>query len=291
MSELLSWPRWREVARTCGIYRIVHLTTGREYVGSSKDIHHRAWVHRRELLSGKHHSPYLLRTFRKYGYNALAIEILEVVIDPARLLEREQAHIDARKPAFNVAPMAASCAGVKHTAETCRKRSRASKRVWDGKTTEEKAIWSERARERAVAWWKEISEEERAAIAAAARAVRGERFARLSEDNQAAELHRLAESGIRGGAARAKTITEMEMEALLLRQREWRQQKPEEVATMTANMRATKRAAGKLTPEKVQSIRAMRETGTSFAKIGVAFGISIGMAHGVVMRTKWGDVE
>lgn len=103
-----------------GIYRIRHIETGRSYVGSSVDIERRwrehIWLIRRNLHRAKH----LMHAFQKYGADAFAFEVLEEMpaFNDETRLERENHWIQVLKPAFNVAPVAGSTLGMKHSAKT-----------------------------------------------------------------------------------------------------------------------------------------------------------------------------
>jgi group I intron endonuclease len=112
-----------------GIYRIVHLATGRSYVGSALAFEKRFAEHRRGLERGDHRNSRLLHAWRKYGATAFAFEILETVEDSAQLIGREQVWIDRlgaadRRCGFNLAPKAGSQLGVRHSAESRAKKSR-----------------------------------------------------------------------------------------------------------------------------------------------------------------------
>lgn len=105
------------------IYRIVHLSSGRCYVGhTARALSRRFSKHRRLLMEGRHHSPALQHAWDKYGADAFAFEVIEECSEEARL-EREQWHIDHGDSAFNVAPVAGSALGTKHTEEHRSRRS------------------------------------------------------------------------------------------------------------------------------------------------------------------------
>lgn len=115
------------IART-GIYCIRNLVSGRCYVGSAKRIDHRWKAHRHLLREGRHHSRSLQRSWNKHGEACFAFEVLEHILDLTQLIVREQFWIDRLhaadpKRGFNVSPTAGNCLGVKHSAETCAKRS------------------------------------------------------------------------------------------------------------------------------------------------------------------------
>ena len=100
-----------------GIYTIRHLTTGRCYVGSSVNMSRRWTQHKSAIKKGKHPAKHLMHAFQKHGSESFAFEILEEC-DSAMLIERENYWIAKLKPAFNVAPVAGSNLGHKHSAAT-----------------------------------------------------------------------------------------------------------------------------------------------------------------------------
>ena len=97
-----------------GIYQIVHVPTGRLYVGSSANVSKRTNEHRRLLESQDHYNRKLQNAWNKYGGEEFAFAIVECVPDLAMLINREQHYIDTLKPAFNLSPTAGSCRGIKH---------------------------------------------------------------------------------------------------------------------------------------------------------------------------------
>lgn len=101
----------------CGIYRIVHLPTGREYIGHSACILQRWNQHRSLLNRGRHHSPYLQNAWAKHGPDEFTFEVIDLCDQPG-LIELEQRHFDARKPVFNVAQAAGSRRGIRASDET-----------------------------------------------------------------------------------------------------------------------------------------------------------------------------
>jgi group I intron endonuclease len=78
-----------------GVYAIVHLATGRRYIGSASNIDARWRGHRSHLRRGDHHSAHLQHCWQKYGEAAFAFVVLETCPkDQAVLLEREQHWLD-----------------------------------------------------------------------------------------------------------------------------------------------------------------------------------------------------
>lgn len=111
-----------------GIYMIKCVANGDRYIGSAKSILSRKSDHLCNLRTGKHHSKHLQNVYNKYGEASLEFLILEIVDDPARLLEREQYWIDTLKPEMNKAAKAESgFLGLRHSKETRLKLSRIQK--------------------------------------------------------------------------------------------------------------------------------------------------------------------
>lgn len=104
------------MSKYCGIYAIVHATSGSIYVGHSIDITRRWAAHRRLLNCGRHHSPRLQNAWSKYGADAFEFLRIEAC-QRAELVAREQFYFDELKPAFNAAPVAGSRLGVPQSAE------------------------------------------------------------------------------------------------------------------------------------------------------------------------------
>ncbi len=110
------------IPATSGIYRIVHVVTGRMYIGSAVNLLRRKRRHFTELRNNKHQNAKLQRAFNKYGEDAFLFEIIEFILPPF-LLEREQYWLDKLKPfdnkGFNIALNAqASYLGLTHSAAT-----------------------------------------------------------------------------------------------------------------------------------------------------------------------------
>ena len=76
-----------------GVYAIEHTSSGRVYIGSSKNISSRLREHLSYLLKGDHHSQYLQNSWNKYGESYFQFKIIEKCsIDT--LIDREQFWID-----------------------------------------------------------------------------------------------------------------------------------------------------------------------------------------------------
>jgi group I intron endonuclease len=108
-----------------GIYGIrsrVH--PERVYIGSSVNIRGRWAGHISSLEMGMHHNKKLQRHYNKYGKEDLIFEAI-IKCNKEELLKAEQLFIDLHKPYFNVCPIAGNQLGVRRTAETRRKISKA----------------------------------------------------------------------------------------------------------------------------------------------------------------------
>ena len=104
------------------IYQIVNKINDKRYIGSAVDIADRWHLHRKMLNNGNHHSIKLQRAWNKYGEHNFIFEILDTTDDKNRLLADEQYWIDTSKSAtkngYNVAPIAGSQLGFKHSAKS-----------------------------------------------------------------------------------------------------------------------------------------------------------------------------
>lgn len=111
-----------------GIYKIQNLTTGKFYIGSTKNFRERKYRHFRHLSLNKHHSLYLQNSYNKYGKDSFVFEVL-AHCPPEYLIKLEQWFLDNLKPEYNVS-VTANCFynfGYKHTEETRKKISKANK--------------------------------------------------------------------------------------------------------------------------------------------------------------------
>ncbi len=61
-----------------GIYALVHLDTGKCYVGSTVSLKSRISYHRSKLRNNRHDNSYLQRAWNKYGEDAFAFILLEL---------------------------------------------------------------------------------------------------------------------------------------------------------------------------------------------------------------------
>jgi group I intron endonuclease len=104
----------------CGIYKIENLKNGKVYIGQSVNIEQR-WAEHRSAAKKLDHPLY--RAFRKYGIGGFSFAILEEV-EQERLTEVEDFYLQFYKnkvEVYNVAPVAGSTYGFRHSEETKKK--------------------------------------------------------------------------------------------------------------------------------------------------------------------------
>jgi group I intron endonuclease len=93
-----------------GIYAITHPTSGRSYIGSSRDVIGRWAHHQKRLNANNHHSIKLQNAWNKYGSHSFRFILLEEC-GPLERLVREQFWIDQAQAAkrgygFNMSSLA-----------------------------------------------------------------------------------------------------------------------------------------------------------------------------------------
>lgn len=107
--------------KNAGVYSIVHLESGRRYIGSTKSFHYRMLTHRATLNKGAHDNRVLQEAWNLYGKEAFSFEILEIVLDKDLRIEREQYWMDfyrAVELGFNIGTSAVNpMLGNTHTPE------------------------------------------------------------------------------------------------------------------------------------------------------------------------------
>lgn len=87
-----------------GIYEIVHVASGRAYIGSSDDTNRRLLAHRALLRRGVHENVWLQRTWSRDGDGAFEFRTIEEhALEGLR--EREEEVIAERGLVFNVSPV------------------------------------------------------------------------------------------------------------------------------------------------------------------------------------------
>lgn len=112
-----------------GIYKIVNKINNKIYIGSAVHLSRRWAYHRFTMRRNKSCCRILQKAWNKYGEDNFIFEIIEIVIDKNKLLEREQFYLDVFKPyeiGYNICKIAGSNLGLKRSPESC-------KRISDGK--------------------------------------------------------------------------------------------------------------------------------------------------------------
>jgi len=110
-----------------GIYKIENLKTNKVYIGSAVSLTKRFRCHISTLRSGKHRNDKLQKSFNKHGENCFEFKVL-IECEVKDLLMYEQMLIDfynAVQGGYNIAPVAGSGLGKKHTEETKEKMRKA----------------------------------------------------------------------------------------------------------------------------------------------------------------------
>lgn len=88
-----------------GIYKIVNLVNNKLYIGSSKNLIKRWYMHKWKLNKGIHHCIHLQLSYNKHGEENFKFEIIEnCSLD--QLILREQFYLDAIKPEYNICKIA-----------------------------------------------------------------------------------------------------------------------------------------------------------------------------------------
>lgn len=115
-----------------GVYAITNNVNGKRYVGSTAVSFTKRWRdHRRDLSRGTHDNSRLQRAWDKYGASAFEFIVL-CVCEPNECINNEQIWIDKcdsanRTSGYNLAPIAGSSLGRKHTEQGRAKISAAKK--------------------------------------------------------------------------------------------------------------------------------------------------------------------
>lgn len=102
-----------------GIYKIVNINDGKVYIGSAINFTTRWRLHKNYLKLGRHYNKHLQYAYNKYGLELFKFEIIEIIEDLSKLLEREQFWIDLSrccndKFGYNLNPTAGSNLGRKY---------------------------------------------------------------------------------------------------------------------------------------------------------------------------------
>jgi len=102
-----------------GIYRWINNLNGKTYIGSSINLSVRFYTYYSLRYLAKSNRP-MERALLKYGFSNFSLEILDYC-NSEDLLKREQYYLDTLKPEYNVAKIAGSTLGYKHSEESLKK--------------------------------------------------------------------------------------------------------------------------------------------------------------------------
>ena len=119
-----------------GVYQITNTITGEAYIGSTVNISGRWASHRYKLRKGIHENRNLQESWNKHGEGFFKFSVLEIVSDKSDLIAAEQRFFQYLKPAFNIAPNAGNCLGLKHadgSKANMAESRRGEKNCWYGK--------------------------------------------------------------------------------------------------------------------------------------------------------------
>lgn len=146
-----------------GIYAIYNTANDKLYIGSAVSMSRRFNSHKSHLERGIHQSPHLQSAWTKHGSEAFEFSCLETVDCKTKLVEREQAWLDALRPwdrlrGYNTSPTAGNCLGIRHTAQS--RANMAASRIGKKRSVETKA------KMRAAHLGKKFSDEHRAKLRA-----------------------------------------------------------------------------------------------------------------------------
>lgn len=101
------------------VYRWVNKVNGNIYIGSSTSLHVRMYTYFSLRSLAKSNRP-IDRALLKHGFSKFRLEILEYC-SYKDVLKREQHYLDLYKPHYNIATVAGSTLGYKHSQESLEK--------------------------------------------------------------------------------------------------------------------------------------------------------------------------
>lgn len=124
-------------SKETGVYKIINLVNNKLYIGSSSNLKDgfkdRIRTHIRLLNRKTHPNKHLQSAWIKYGSDNFKFEIIELINDKGKIIEREQFWIDFYrvtdpKIGYNKSPIANNQLGFKHSEESKKKMSESAKK-------------------------------------------------------------------------------------------------------------------------------------------------------------------
>jgi group I intron endonuclease len=145
-----------------GIYRITNKINNKIYIGSAYNLSNRFSTHKYSLKNNKHKNPHLQSAWNLYGEKEFIFEILEIVEDKTKIIEREQYYLDLYNPCdnsigYNIAKKAGNTAGIKASEATRKKQSESAKKRPKYKWTEEQKQNRKKARKGQIMPWAKLN--------------------------------------------------------------------------------------------------------------------------------------
>lgn len=105
------------------IYAVTNLTDGSRYIGSAQDFYRRRTAHVNKLRRDTHDNIHLQRAWNRDGEVNFTFGIVTVLRKESDLIPSEQVWIDEYVPEYNIAKVAGSQLGYRHTDEARAKMS------------------------------------------------------------------------------------------------------------------------------------------------------------------------
>lgn len=271
-----------------GIYLILNVLDGKSYVGSSRDVVRRLYVHRRMLRRGEHHSPQFQRAFDRDGEAAFSFAVIERC-DLSALLVREQVWINERRSAdsafgYNVCAVSGTRAGVPQPES--QKAALRNVHLGKPKSAETRAKMSAAAKGRV----KTEAHKQKLREAATLQLADPERRAKAAEYGRMAKPHWTGKTMPRDVVERQRTsrlaFYADKPKAVRKKAVYKRKEGPHLKSGPKPGVRRTDLRA--FTDDQIRTIRALRPL--SYAKIAARFDSDPATIHAIVARKTYADV-
>jgi len=242
----------------CGIYKISCTANGKSYIGSSKQIGRRFYLHARDLRLNQHHSPILQRAWNKYGEASFSFDPI-IFCSESDLLFYEQRAIDryeSANPKFgmNISPVAGrSAAKCSEERKQKMREDRTGKQIYKNNPERYKFLLTRvRRGEGHPMYGKTHTAEARAKIS---------------------ETHKGKPSWNKGIASPRKGI----------------KRTPEDLRKIT-EARRLKSSSG-MTIEKAREVRSLCASGEKRKDVASLFGVSVSVVDSIVNLRSWLELE